>query len=128
MPATATARALDKPTPKLRPRPSSPRRIAASRANGKLSRGPLTPQGKRNSSLNNRSHGLSTFNPFPLLPSESPAEFAALQSALENHHQPRNPREQSLVAAIIAAQWLNLRALAYQRDVLTEAIHRGCLT
>jgi hypothetical protein len=37
---------------------STPKQIAASRANGAKSKGPVTPQGKRNSSRNSTRHGI----------------------------------------------------------------------
>ena len=52
---------------------SSPARVAASRANGRLSRGPKTLSGKLRSCSNNRRHGLAGTS--LILPNESAADF-----------------------------------------------------
>ena len=46
------------PTTYTRAKMRSPKQIEASRINGRRSQGPITPQGKYNSSRNNLRHGL----------------------------------------------------------------------
>ena len=46
------------PTPQPARRPASPARLRANRENAKNSKGPVTPEGKKRSSLNATRHGL----------------------------------------------------------------------
>jgi hypothetical protein len=82
---------------------SSSRRINASRANGALSRGPITPQGKTRSSLNALDHGLTAQT--VVLQCESQESF---QTTLDNflvRFQPVDTVELSLVHEMVAAAW-----------------------
>src|SRR3954447_17257173 len=54
----------------------TPAQVDASRANGALSRGPATSEGKARSALNGTRHGLRC-STFALLPDEDPAKWAA---------------------------------------------------
>src|SRR5438445_2705605 len=81
-------------------KPSSARRIAASRANGKLSRGPKTTAGKCRSSANNRQHGLATPHPGPTTESG----FLALRASLIESYNPADPIEQHLVNVLATAK------------------------
>ena len=56
---------------------TAPDRAEISRRNGRLSRGPKSPQGKRRSSLNAIKHGMTAC--IPVLPGEDEAEFRRLQ-------------------------------------------------
>src|SRR4051794_31607217 len=59
----------------LSPRPlAGAARAAASRENGRKSRGPKTPQGKQRSKFNRLQHGLCAAT--TVLPGEDPAAFA----------------------------------------------------
>ena len=83
MPELAAATA---PQPR---KPSSDRRIAASRANGKLSYGPITSHGKCRSAVNNQSHGLASAQ-FALFPRESEADFLHVRQTILEGYSPRN--------------------------------------
>jgi hypothetical protein len=92
---------------------SSERRIQASRANGALSRGPVTVQGKINSSRNSTRHGILAQT--IVLDSESKARFEQLLSSYTAEFQPRTPAEATLVERMAMATWRQLRVCHIQR-------------
>ena len=74
---------------------TTPARIAASRPNGQLSRGPATPAGKAASALNSLRHGLYAAAVLPAL-GESPGEFAALAAAVRDDLAPDGALQEHL--------------------------------
>lgn len=101
---------------------SSARRIQASRANGALSKGPITPAGKIRSARNSLKHGLSAR---AVVPEEqnSPA-FLQLLSALRDQFQPRDQREQRLVDSMALARWRTMRVWGLQTSALEHEMAR----
>jgi hypothetical protein len=85
-------------------RTTSPRRAAAARANGAKSRGPITAQGKANSSRNSRRHGLRSRTPLFTDPA-SQTELAARLAAYIRDFAPQSPIECRLVNTIAVADW-----------------------
>jgi len=77
-------------------------RAAASRANGAKSKGPRTAEGKARASRNALRHGMCA-KKFLLLPDDSRAEFAALESALLEELRPEGPLQTLLARRLIAA-------------------------
>jgi hypothetical protein len=73
----------------------SERRAAAARANGKKSRGPVTVQGKANSSGNSFRHGLRS--KFPRADPESENRWAATLASFMDDLKPRSGLERKLV-------------------------------
>ncbi len=118
-PVSETTAAAQCPEPGF-PFPSlssmSAARLAANRANAKLSKGPLTEATKAASSQNHTIHGLARHQngTFKLLTSEDPAIFAALQKSLIEEHQPSTPTESILVHRMIESDWLAQRAQRLQ--------------
>jgi len=100
--------------------PVSERKLAANRANAVKSRGPITPQGKRNSSRNNMRHGLLSNS--VLIEGESPERFAALLNSLYTEHEPAT--ERILVEKMAVAQWRQLRLWAVDSAAITHEIRR----
>jgi hypothetical protein len=99
---------------------STPKQIAASRANGARSKGPVTEQGKRNSSGNSTRHGL--FAETIVLENEKEDEFIELLNELLDEHQPQTPTETIMVEAIAAARWRQdriwgMQKVAFDHDV-----------
>jgi hypothetical protein len=99
---------------------STPKQIAASRANGARSKGPVTAQGKRNSSRNSTRHGL--FAQTIVLEAEKEEEFFVLLNELLDEHQPATPTETIMVEAIAAARWRQdriwgMQKVAFDHDV-----------
>jgi hypothetical protein len=92
---------------------NSERRIQASRANGARSRGPVTAQGKLNSSRNSTRHGILAQT--IVLESESRSRFEDLLIAYTIEFQPRTPAETNLVESMAIARWRQLRVLHIQR-------------
>lgn len=95
------------------PKKRSDSQIEASRRNGAISRGPITPHGKYNSSRNSLKHGLLA--QVLLLPGESRAQFTELFDSLVAEYQPVTPTEKMCVQNMIAAQWRIFRAWNYER-------------
>src|ERR1700692_4665028 len=108
-------------------RVTSQRRAAAARANGAKSRGPLTAQGKANSSRNSRRHGLRS--PAPLFTdSASQARLAANLAAFERDFEPQSPIERGLLHTIAVADWRETCLFKLEIDMLKrEALPLGSL-
>jgi hypothetical protein len=92
---------------------STPKQIAASRANGAKSKGPATPQGKLVSSRNSTRHGL--FAGDIVLEAEHTGRFLELVESLFEEHNPRTPTQRLLVENIAAARWRQWRIWGMQK-------------
>jgi hypothetical protein len=86
-------------------------RLAANRANAKLSTGP-SPEGLAASCQNHTIHGLARHSngTFKLLTSEDPAGFEALKHSLAEEHKAGTPTEAILINAMAESHWLADRA------------------
>ena len=87
---------------------SSQRRINASRANGRQSRGPVTPEGKARSAANSTRHGLAAPEVTArsvVLGTESRALFDQLHQALIEEHNPATASEALLVEELAVCRW-----------------------
>ena len=101
----------------------SERKKSASRANGALSRGPVTPEGKARSSRNNFRHGLLSRG--MLLPSENPEKFAAFNAGIANDFEIRSASEDLFAQQFAMAGWRlhrlwDLQATALRNEVVTS--------
>ena len=103
-------------------RMSSQRRIAASRANGAKSHGPVTPEGRARSDMAAVTHGLTARR--VLLDSESGDNLQALRDLYLAHFQPRNPFEADLVEQLVAARWRLDRVWSMETALLEVEIGR----
>jgi hypothetical protein len=101
---------------------SSTRRILASRANGALSKGPKTPEGKLRCAGNAVKHGLRAHTVVP--EDETSPAFAALVSEFEQDLQPRDLREQTCVQFMALARWRTLRLWRLEKDALEQEMAR----
>ena len=94
----------------------SERKLAANRANARLSTGPRTPQGKTRSSSNALKHGLLSGQ--ILLDHEKAEDLEALREGIYEELQPIGPLEQTLVEKIVACAWLQKRALTFEAALM----------
>ena len=99
---------------------SSLRRILASRANGALSPGPKSPEGRRRSSQNALRHGLSARS--LVLESESPEGFAAVLADHIGRLNPADGVEYAMIEEMVAAHWRLRRAWAIETRMLEKQI------
>ena len=102
---------------------SSKRRRAASRANGKKSHGPVTPEGKARSAANAAPrHGLSMTPERAAhavcLSNENPAEFTLLHQALIAKYAPANITEDLIVHEMAVSRWRLHRAWVMEAALL----------
>jgi hypothetical protein len=95
---------------------SSQRRIDASRANGALSHGPVTPEGLARCENAPVIHGLTAHT--IVLESESEDEFRALRDAYLAEFQPQSTRDLFLVDQLVAARWRLARAVYIETALL----------
>ena len=86
---------------------SSQRKIDSSRANGALSHGPKTPQGRALSDAAHITHGLNSRR--TVLGHESEEEFRALREAYVIYFQPETRADFDLLDEFVAARWRLLR-------------------
>jgi hypothetical protein len=95
--------------------PSTPRKIAANRANAQKSTGPRTPEGRTRAALNSLKHGLNAKT--VVVPSEVPAEFAEFRQALQDEFQPADPDQALLFEHMVAAAWRLRRIRRLETDM-----------
>jgi hypothetical protein len=91
------------------------RRIIASRANGKHSRGPKTEQGKHRSSINAIRHGL--LSKCVVMPDESRDIFDALFHQYAANLQPANDVQRTHVEEMVTAVWKMRRLWAVETEL-----------
>ena len=82
---------------------SSERQIAANRANGALSEGPATPEGKRRSSRNAVKNGI--YSRAVLINGESPELYEETRLQYLTRFQPADKVEEHLVDQLVACHW-----------------------
>jgi hypothetical protein len=83
--------------------PLDSNRAAANRANGSLSRSPVTEAGKRRSSLNAIRHGLT--GRVVVLPSEDLHQYQTFSRELVDSLHPQTPLERQLAQTVADQQW-----------------------
>ena len=106
---------------------SSARRRAASRANGKKSHGPVTPEGKARSAANATRHGLAAPGRLAdsvCLSNETPAHYVQLHEALIAEYTPATTTEHLLVEEMAVARWRLQRAWTMENALLDNQMDR----
>jgi hypothetical protein len=83
--------------------PSTPKKIAANRANAQKSTGPRTPEGRIRAALNSLKHGLNSKH--VVVPGEVAADFADFRRALQDEFQPADADQALLFEHMVAAAW-----------------------
>ena len=99
---------------------SSLRRIDSSRANGALSKGPLTPEGKERSSMNALRHGLLSAT--TVLQGESKDAFAELFEQYIQSFNPEIPVEMDMIEEMASAYWRMRRLWAIETRLMDDQI------
>jgi hypothetical protein len=94
---------------------SSERRKQSSRANGARSKGPVTPEGKRRSSMNAITHGMCV--DITVLKRENPENFRKLLQQHMDRFQPNDEVELGMVEEMAGARWRMRRAWATETEI-----------
>ena len=95
----------------------------ANHRNGAKSRGPITPEGKQNSSTNTLRHGLRAEKTL-VLSNESEGKFRELHQACRAHFYPANNFEDELVHEIAVARWRLRRTWTIETNLLDSEMVR----
>ena len=98
----------------------SDKQKAASRANGRKSRGPVTPEGKLRSRPNALKHG--HLAECVLLPFESPADFQANLDCFLQEFNPQTAHQTACVHEMVVAVWRRFRAWFAENAMFTDAL------
>src|SRR3954471_18877937 len=98
----------------------SEKRIRAALANGAKSRGPITSQGKANSSQNAIRHGLLAAS--VLVGDECRHNFKSVLDLLVHRFQPADGVELSMIEELAASTWRLRRVWAMESEMLTGAM------
>ena len=101
----------------------SDKQIAASRANGAKSRGPVTPEGKRRSSRSNTDRTnveRAMLARTVVLDGESRDRFHALLTSLQDELQPKTAVENLLIHKMAAAHWRLMRVWAMEKASIAQ--------
>ena len=99
---------------------STLKRRLASQANGKLSHGPVTPAGKRNSAANAVHHGMLA-NSY-VLNGEARERFERILDRLDTEFEPETESEQALVDMMAVARLRQMRIWGYERATIAKEI------
>ncbi len=102
------------------------RQIEASRANGAKSRGPVTPEGKQNSSRNSTRHGMLAES--VVLEGESQERFLELLAEIDGELQPETPVEHALVQKMAVAQWRQFRLWTLEKTAIDHQVRKQAET
>jgi len=86
------------------------------------STGPRSPEGKSISALNSTTHGLTSKS--PLLPSESPYEYDAYQSAIFERYDPESLEDIAIVDDYADISWRLRRIPAHEARLITVELKR----
>jgi len=92
------------------------KQIEASRLNGALSKGPVTPEGKARSARNSLRHGM--FARYLILEGESREAFKRLIETLEQVFEPTDDYECSLLDKMALAQWRHIRLVGMEKAAM----------
>ena len=92
------------------------KQIGANRQNAKSSTGPKTEHGKRRSRRNAVRHGLTAEAVINVL--EDPADYEALEAAINADYRPRTNFELELIARLVSLLWRLRRAVAIESGLL----------
>ena len=95
----------------------------ANRANARHSTGPRTESGKKASSANATTTGLTAASIF--VRPEEQADFQAFDAALSAEFQPTGANQQNLYALILHASWNIRRCFALETEIQNEANSQG---
>jgi hypothetical protein len=101
-------------------KPVSEKKKAASRENGKRSKGPITAEGKARVAMNAITHGCTS--KLVVLPSEDPNEYNALRQNMLDDLKPCNEGRFTLVDMMAADTWRYQRALKAETARIAEKI------
>src|SRR5580658_3312861 len=96
------------------------KQIAASRANGQKSRGPITPEGKANSRFNALKHGIDAKQ--QIMFAESAGDLAELAAEYHDLHCPANADERFLVDTLVNNEWRLRRLRCVEADLWQTAV------
>src|SRR5689334_14492242 len=101
-------------------RKSGARRIAASRANGAKSRGPVTAEGKERSRRNALKHGFASAA--VVLTSEDWDSYLETRECYIRRFQPADEIELDLVEQMVAARWRQQRIWSIESSALDDEL------
>jgi hypothetical protein len=96
---------------------------ATSRANGAKSKGPITPEGKAQSSHNATTHGFTSKKTI-VLACENPDRFQEMLADYAETYQPGCPVEKDLVDEMVACRWRILRLRMMETALLDSEMER----
>ena len=99
---------------------SSIRRIISSRESGRLSKGPITPEGKAISSQNALRHGL--LSRAVVLETESQENFHELVTQHVESFHPQNQTEMGYIEDMAASSWRQRRLLAVETRMFDQGV------
>ena len=91
----------------------------ANAANAQLSTGPRTDEGKRQSSQNARTHGLTAQH--PVIPDEDRAAFQQLRAQLHAETKPQGALQQIIFEELVHAAWNLRRVRAMEAELNASA-------
>ena len=91
----------------------------ANAANAQLSTGPRTEEGKRQSSQNSRTHGLTAQH--PVIPDEDRAAFDQLRAQLHAETKPQGALQQIIFEELVHSAWNLRRVRAMEAELNASA-------